>query len=411
MNNTFDSIPRYKRTLTTRDMRAVFIPTESLLVKLIILSTVLSTSQANTGAGVNFNLKSKALSDILSPAASANLPDESTDSSATNIVEQKKKNEGSLSNLVSLDLAGEVQTHLSSPQVPYNDYTERIRTTPLFRWGSLSIPKGEKGKKAVSSYSNNLFPSIHVGAKYDFQKVWYGATRLMSTFSWGDIAVGNTKSKTVPKLTGEYGLLKKSDYSVKFDLEFPRNGNAGNLEPMVSVRYDTNGIRQDSATVAARAFIHPRIGVVAKGIVTGLGAIGIDAGTTKARYKNEDTSERFLSRIPQDQVSWSEGSWLPDVKMTAGGKIVTKSAIGLKRGPFGGNTIGVRFMASRQLNWDIIGMLQGSDDAEEENHTILRLEVGSVRENSYTSISAEAAVERIPQTLRCTLLQERVFSL
>ncbi len=126
MNNTFDSIPRYKRTLTTRDMRAVFIPTESLLVKLIILSTVLSTSQANTGAGVNFNLKSKALSDILSPAASANLPDESTDSSATNIVEQKKKNEGSLSNLVSLDLAGEVQTHLSSPQVPYNDYTERI---------------------------------------------------------------------------------------------------------------------------------------------------------------------------------------------------------------------------------------------------------------------------------------------
>jgi len=392
-------------------MRAIIL-TEIFLVKLIILSTVLSTSQANTGAGVNVNLKSKALSDILSPAAAANLPDKSNTSSSPSTVEQKKKNEGSLSNLVSLDLAGEVQTHLSSPQVPYTDCTESTRTIPLFRWGSLSIPKGGKGKKAVSSsYVNNLFPSVHVGAKYDFQKVWYGATRLMTTFSWGDVAVGNTKSRAVSKLKGEYGLLRKSDYSVKFDLEFPRDGNAGNLEPMVSVRYDTNGIRQDSATVAARAFIHPRIGVVARGIVTGLGAIGIDTGTTKARYKNEDTSERFLSRIPQDQVRWSEGSWLPDVKMTAGGKIVTNSAIGLKRGSFGGNNIGVRLMASRQLNWDIIGMLQGSDDAEEENHTILRLEVGSVGENSYTSISAEAAVERIPQTLRCTLLQERVFSL
>eukprot|EP00979_Chaetoceros_neogracilis_P004815 scaffold838_cov218-Chaetoceros_neogracile.AAC.15 len=384
-----------------------------VLVTLIALSTILSTSLANTNGGVNVNLKSKALSDILSPAT--NLPNESSSSPPPhNSPEQPTKSEGSSSNIVSLDLAGEFQTHLSSPLSPYNEYMSNTGTTPLFRWGKVKIPKANKGMKGRPiSCSNLVVPSVYVGAKYDFQRAWYGATRLMSTFVWGDVAVGNNKSRVVPKLRGEYGLLRRHDYSMKLDLEFQRDGTASDgLEPMVSVRYDTNGIREDIATVAARAFIHPRVGVVAKGIVTGLGTLGIGTGTTKARYKNiDDTSALFQNRIPQDDVRWSEGSWLPDVKMTAGGKIITNSAIGLKKRLSGENSIGIRLMASRQLNWNIIGMLQGSNDAEEENNTMLRLEVGSLGDNSYTSISAEAAIENIPKTLRCTLLQERVFSI
>lgn len=383
-----------------------------VLVTLTALSTILSTTLANTNPGVNFNLKSKALSDILSPAT--NLPNESSSAPAPSTAAHPPKSEGPSSNIVSLDLAGEVQTHLSSPHSPYNEYMSSTGTMPLFRWGKVKIPKAKKGMKSRStSCSNHVVPSIYVGAKYDFQRAWYGATRLMSTFSWGDVAVGNNKSRVVSKLRGEYGLLRRNDYSMKLELEFQSDDNARNgLEPMVSVRYDTNGIRQDIATFAARAFIHPRIGVVAKGIVTGLEAIGIGTGTTKPRYNNiDDASSQFLNRIPQDQVRWSEGSWLPDVKMTAGGKIVTNSAIGLNKGSLSGNNVGVRLMVSRQLNWNIIGILQGSDDAEEDNNTMLRLEVGSVGDNSYTSISAEAAIENIPQTLRCTLLQERAFQL
>ena len=96
--------------------------------------------------------------------------------------------------------------------------------------------------------------------------------------------------------------------------------------------------------------------------------------------------------------------------MTAGGKIVTNSSMGLMRGRFASNRIGVRLMASRQLNWNIIGMFQGSDDAADDSDTMLRLEVGGLGSDSYTSVSAEAAIERISQTWRCTLLQERVLN-
>ena len=36
-------------------------------------------------------------------------------------------------------------------------------------------------------------------------------------------------------------------------------------------------------------------------------------------------------------------------------------------------------------------------------------EVGGLGEYGYTSVSAEAAVERIGETFRCTLLQEQIF--
>ena len=102
---------------------------------------------------------------------------------------------------------------------------------------------------------------------------------------------------------------------------------------------------------------------------------------------------------------------MPDVNIPAGGKIVAKSAIGLRRGGSAHNGIGVRLMASRQLNWNIIGILKGGDEAEYSNDTMLKLEVGGVGQGTYTSISAEAAIERIRETFRCTLLQERIFSL
>ncbi len=331
-----------------------------------------------------------------------------------------------MSNLVSLDLAGEFQTHISSPSLvspngveigPASHDQGDVQTTPLFSLGKTY--EGDGSRKC------SKIPTIHVGAKYDFKNAWYGATRLMSSLSWGNQrGVRRRGRNVVSKLQGEVGLLQPNDYSLQLALKFPKEietATANKPEPTMSFRFDTQSFDGGHCgTVAASTMLHPRLGMLIKGIVVPgeQGFKGFRFGGSSRNKSalgdggNDDAScAQFLNRVPQNKFDWSEGSWLPDVKVTAGGKIVTNSAIGLKRNCSSHNRIGVRFKVSRQLNWNLIGAFQGNDENEFDNETILRLEVGGVGSDSYTSISAEAAAERIPQTLRCTLLQEKIFRL
>jgi hypothetical protein len=168
--------------------------------------------------------------------------------------------------------------------------------------------------------------------------------------------------------------------------------------------------------MAARLHLHNRFAIMIKGIVANLG----DGFDEQHDIRNEGF-EYFQHRIPQEQVKWSEGSWLPDVKMTAGGKVVARSMAGLKNSyqSFDDkNRAYIRLMASRQLNWNVMGMLQGtgltsgSDDDEYDNDTALRLEIGAaLRDGAFTSLAAEAIIEKIVRTFRCTLTQEQLFAL
>ena len=397
-------------------------PSNNFAYPILLLCCITTASDANVD-GVNVNVKSKTLSNILQPQADPSIPDVpatptstqrgSASASSSSSTENTQKKAG-MSNLISLDLAGELQTHICSPSFIAPNGIEvgpaahdDVRTNPLFRWGKVHAN--------INHDKCSKIPTVHVGAKYDFKNVWYGATRLMTTLSWGNPRPQSTN--VVSKLSGEVGLLQSDDYSMQLAIKFPNGGvknqrRSSSLSPerMLSARYDTRSFGGHSATLAGSTLLHPRLGVVVKGIVL-LGEQGLRGITRDIRrgVSSEDARAQFISRIPQDEVSWSEGSWLPDVKMTAGGKIVTNSAIGLKRSRSGNNRIGVRLMVSRQLDWNIIGMFQGADEAEYDNDTMLRLEVGGFGSDSYTSISAEAAIERISQTFKCTLLQERIF--
>jgi hypothetical protein len=68
------------------------------------------------------------------------------------------------------------------------------------------------------------------------------------------------------------------------------------------------------------------------------------------------------------------------------------------------------------MDWNIVGFLNGSSEdyaRDDENQTLLRLEIGSKGNDSssYSSISAEAAFENIRDSWKCTVQQERLIQL
>lgn len=331
---------------------------------------LLGTSCWCSRGEIDFNVKSEKLKHILSPA-----PQDSSTTSSTS----SSKVSGSQHHFISLDLAGEVQTHISSP----HDDGDSVGTRPLFHWAKL--------------------PIIHVGAQYDFRRHWFGATRLISTLSWGR----TQDAKLGMKIRGEMGHDLTDDYSVQWNLETKNRDERGGLKPKLMARYDTKH-GSKGATIAASASIHPRFNVLAKVTAAKQGSNSI---YDELRYQ-----QTLINRIPQEKLNWSEGTWLPDVKMTTGGKIIASSAIGLPRGKSGGNDVAIRLMARRQMDWNIVGFLNGSSEdyaRDDENQTLLRLEIGSKGNDSssYSSISAEAAFENIRDSWKCTVQQERLIQL
>jgi hypothetical protein len=336
---------------------------------------LLALSCSSSRGEIDLNVKSDTLKHILSPP-----PQDSTTSSTSTKVSASQHN------FISLDLAGEIQTHVSSP---YENDEQSVNAKPLFYWGAL-------GKKKIP------IPNVHIGAQYDFRRHWFGVTRFISTLSWGQ-----SKDDTFSmKIRGEMGHDLTEDYSVQWNLETNyRKGRS--LKPKLMARFDTkHGSR--GTTVAASASIHPRLNIVAKVIAV---AQGSSSNYDELRYQ-----QALIHRVPQEKLNWSEGTWLPDVKMTTGGKIIASSAIGLPRGKSNGNDVAVRLMARRQMDWNIVGFLNGSSEdyvRDDENQTILRLEVGSKGNDSlsYWSISAEAALENIRNSWKCTVQQERLIQL
>ena len=409
----------------------------------ILLFTVKSVAKT-INSGLNVNLKSKALSDILSPQTS----DPSIDSG-----EEKKQYTSQLPSVISIDLAGEVEAHISSPKAPsslavYED-VEPKTTEPIFRWGTISVPesirtsltkvrtsirtKSNISEKGPVSCSNMVVPSIYIGAKYDFRKRWYGVTSLKSCLSWGDVIVGNGPSKFISKLRSEISLMRPNDYKVGIDVQVPneiydaQNEYQNGIGPMLSVNYISNvgnlktdfegSQRQDCTSIQAKAFIHPRVGVALKAIVAGFN--DEEARGIKFRNKKE-WNGYFLKKIPQQKVSFAEGSWIPEVKVSPSGKVVANNSFGIQKKFLSKsivqsmsnnfNNVGVRLMISKQMNWNLIGLLQGENN-DSENETIVRIEVGVAQDNCYNSIVGEGSLERLSRTWRCNLLQERLFCL
>ena len=207
----------------------------------------------------------------------------------------------------------------------------------------------------------------------------------------------------------------------------------------ITLRYETkNRIHGNHATTSICAktnFLHPRIQIVGKSVVKlGKNMNGIlPFSPLKPPSKLPPlSSSPFLSRIRQQKLQLSdESSWIPDVRITPGGKVISHNSFGFSTTPSYpdiGNRIGFRMTIKKQINWNILGSIfqhQGGDslpmsysqDDDDDNElssgndTLIRLEIcGLTGINSYTSFSVDAALEKIRQTFQCTLLQEGVLN-
>ncbi|KAL7483693.1 hypothetical protein ACHAW6_010103 [Cyclotella cf. meneghiniana] len=81
---------------------------------------------------------------------------------------------------INLDLSGRIMCHLISPEPITNNAAAMKETTvPLFQFPS----------RLNTNMHNRTFsrfiPRIYIGANYDLDEIWYGATRWITKFSWG----------------------------------------------------------------------------------------------------------------------------------------------------------------------------------------------------------------------------------
>ena len=383
-----------------------------------------------------------------------------------------------LNTLVTLDLTGKFDVHISSPSIIINDKTKttttkkeyqllkedyEYTTKPLFQWGTNYMNQFLQDKRSIKSI---MVPHVHIGGHYNFQNVWYGLTRIITTLSWGKVnhnhnhnnnhsqgysATMSVEKGLLPRVTPSgYYVKNNNEYALDVGLSFPiqqsllmtffqhRNSNIKQQQQQkqqyrhdqpssISFRYETtdkNHNYQPTASLYAKTnFLHPRLQIIGKSIVR------FGEGTNVSLKKSKDlSSSPFLSRIKQQAISLSdESSWIPDIKVTPGGKVISNSSFGLMPSNADRHRrIGFRMTIKKQINWNILGSIFHQQDAleglginsmsyvaddESANDTSIRLEVcGLTGVTSFTSLAVQGAVERIKDTFQCTLLQEGVLN-
>ena len=89
---------------------------------------------------------------------------------------------------INLDLSGRIMCHLFSP-----DNNGDKLTSPLFRLRHQQVHKKEM------RCLNKFIPRVYMGAYYDLDEIWYGATRWIGRCTW-DLSALETKLNTSPLL-------------------------------------------------------------------------------------------------------------------------------------------------------------------------------------------------------------------
>ena len=440
---------------------------------------------------------------------------------------------------LSLDLTGTVETLVSSPRSNEDPSPESTAAS----WSRKSAGGGGSGNRLLDNGGGGgggrvpLFrigrgpsaPSISVGARYDFGRVWYGATDAFMTLKWegrdlcevmrggrgrnvvrglsgeaagwtkaggGWIAEEKTESfdavpppamggpKINPDEPGDDGsetssldeeskenhgkkshrkwkrakgreksiqtgallqalsgcelrasvetndlpdraLLRPPAVQCAAEVRLSRFLDAdgdpypGPEYPSLSVRYDSGSAglgsgtegdgqavltrRARTATTSFRAPLSRRVDIVSRSTFV----LDNDDGAC-APYLLSKTVPPVTSRS-----DWASGSWMPDVRMNAMGKVTAKSEAGFAvRGR--GHRTGVRISVRRSVDWTLLGNPAdreggGYDDGEEG--TAIRLEICGADGigGAFISAAIKATLERPAKTARLTLTRESVF--
>jgi len=333
-----------------------------LIFLLFLTSEILSTS----AKVVDFHIRSKTLSRALSGDAEApSNPDE----------ESTSRDENSRKAGIALDLSGRFNVHISAPsyEMGFDD-----GLSPLFRFGK-----------------SRSIPSVQMGTDYDFNTVWYGATRLFTIFEFPRKEVplqepGLVRSafqelidSTCLRIITEKGLSRSGDYATEVRVETPAFID-GARPSFVSVRGDTASHR--STSIAIRLGIHKNLDMFLK-------------ATRKYKSEGETLSSFFTSRVPRTYGD----RWIPVLRLDTRGHLTTQSEIGRN---CNGRIVGGRLIISKQLDW-ASGLVFGGDDQD----TKIRLELCSLNNarDKLTTLTIETSLEK-PSDAQATLSTEYVLT-
>ncbi|KAL3766769.1 hypothetical protein ACHAWU_007432 [Discostella pseudostelligera] len=94
---------------------------------------------------------------------------------------------------IHLDLSGRVLSHVFAPST--HDGTRT--TTPLFNLPIKKLSSHPSELHQCNNKRNNwqrLIPHLYLGADYDLDEVWYGATRWISRCSWGPFRMSKRRN-------------------------------------------------------------------------------------------------------------------------------------------------------------------------------------------------------------------------
>jgi len=324
------------------------------------------------GGHVNLNVKSSTLSRVLKSEERQSNQDEN------------KRNKRRSYDHVSLDLSGQFNCHVTGPKNGVLQPSDEDETTPLFRVGQLD--------------GNGLIPpSLFLSANYDFGSVWYGATRLLSTFRW-DLSSRRQKydsTKRHPRcspptnidLRTEKGLQQPNDYAAQVGFTWKQKENFQAPPLTLSARVDT----AKSGTLSVSAPLHRRI-LLKTSLI-----IGSNPG-----------KDFFSSRVPFWSPEENDDSWVPDLSLSANGRLTSNSKIAINPHWTQGNRIGLRVAVSRQaIDWGAIGLSSIDDE-----NTLFRFELCGTdkKAESYSSATFQAALNNIPETVHLTLCRDQILS-
>ena len=326
---------------------------------------------------------------------------QSTPTSPNNNWEEEQKSTSddttSNSNIVTFDLSGNVDCLLLSTFDDDNDSGQ----IPLFN--SFS-----KTKKKM----NRFIPSsIHIGTNYDFQQVWFGATRFISKFRWNNGQTLELSKGLLPNINDSFSTQLTMDLPIPTETE-KTIPSSSSLSPSVQLKWnlpttndDDDETSQQSSTPLLSALVRfpilKRLNIEYKSIFC-----------LKQHDINND-DDYMETRVPYDG-----SNWVPDLRLSGTGQLNCISQGRIPQSIWKNNpSIGVRFSIRKQLDWNAFGFIHpnnhnNDDDASLFGRTWFQCELMDTKDTStFHSLTISTILEEIQKSTQLTIRREQIFAI
>ena len=349
---------------------------------------------------VNFRLKSKALSRALGSNEESETIDAKYDSgkpenSESSISKAHQKNQKINGGNISLDLTGMFDILVAAPSVDLEE-------------GST------EQKRPLIEMNSQLLPSLHVGVHYNFNTIWYGATRVFARIqykprSWieSEQTLEPTNQPTIntfgeriktkirnlvdsldTQYTADRSILDATDYSTKFLMRFPSLGRKTS-SPWISVKRNTMPVATSSIGIGLGLLRY--LDIIIR-------ATGVDGSSPSNVCLNA-----FTVKLPKP----GGDAWIPNFKINPLGQLVSSSELGLASRR--GFDLGARLVVRKQLNWSPTTNFFDMDGLQ---NTRIRLDLYCMnqQQDNISTASVETLIENLRET-KATLTSEFLVKL